>query len=110
MGGHTNGGRYAAAALLAGAAALALVALGWWARDWEYRADRGRFLDPEWWAGTAVSALGHLALGTVGFKIALGAVGLAVAAGVGLRRRRSSRLDDQLPGARPDGPVGGPED
>ncbi|MEH0972560.1 hypothetical protein V6U77_15680 [Micromonospora sp. CPCC 205546] len=85
-----SGRRYRVAALLAGAVALGLVAWGWWLRDWEYRADRGRFLDPGWWAGVATSGLGHLAFGRTGFKIALVALGLTAAALVGLRRRRAA--------------------
>ncbi|MFV2113114.1 hypothetical protein ACFHW0_12355 [Micromonospora sp. LOL_025] len=89
-GGRSDGRRYRVAALLTGAVALGLVALGWWLRDGEYRADRGRFLDPGWWIGVATSGLGHLAFGRTGFKIALVALGLMAAGLVGLRRRRAA--------------------
>ncbi|MER7420037.1 hypothetical protein ABT346_25210 [Micromonospora peucetia] len=103
--------RYPLAALLTGAVALGLVALGWWLRDGEYRADRGRFLDPGWWVGFATSGLGHLAFGRTGFKIALVALGLTAAALVGLRRRRATETappDDRRAGSdAPDRPAGG---
>ncbi|RKN16057.1 hypothetical protein D7147_23440 [Micromonospora musae] len=98
-GGRGSGRRYALSALLAGVVAIGLVVLGWWVRGWAYRADRDRFLDPEWWVGFAASALGHLAFGRAGFKVALLVVGLTIAAWVGLRRRRprAAEPDDQPP-------------
>lgn len=76
------------AALLAGAAGLALVVLGWWLVDWQYQSDRGRLTDPSWWTSTAMRLLGYLAIGKVGFKVALVTVVGAVAAVGWLRARR----------------------
>ncbi|MGK5739581.1 hypothetical protein [Micromonospora sp. URMC 103] len=49
--------------------------------------------------GVVAGALGHLAFGRTGFKIALVVVGLALAAWAGLRRRRpaADEPDDQRP-------------
>ncbi|MEH1098951.1 hypothetical protein [Micromonospora sp. CPCC 205561] len=109
--GRGSGRRYTVAALLTGAVALGLVALGWWLRDGEYRADRGRFLDPGWWVGVVTSGVGHLAFGKVGFKIALVVLGLVAAGLVGLRRRRAAEAaapEDRQPGSEaPDRPAGG---
>ncbi|WP_416905393.1 hypothetical protein [Micromonospora echinospora] len=80
--------RLTVAAVLVGVLALGLVALGWWLRDWEFSTDRGRYLDPSWWAGVIVIGLGNLAFGKVGFKIAL-AVVAGGAALLWARRRRA---------------------
>ncbi|MFI6825216.1 hypothetical protein ACIBJE_30350 [Micromonospora sp. NPDC050187] len=84
--------RLVVAAILVGVAALGLVALGWWLRDWEFSTDRDRYLDPSWWAGVITVGLGNLAFGKVGFKIALAAVA-AVAALLWARRRRAEAAD-----------------
>ncbi|GAA0238879.1 hypothetical protein [Cryptosporangium japonicum] len=82
--------RHVVAAVLTVAGGLALIVLGWWIVGFEYQGDWGRFADGSWWTSEAVKALGLLAFGKVGFKIAL--AGVAVAAAVGAkvvsRRRR----------------------
>ena len=83
------------AALLAGAAGLALVVLGWWLVDWQYQGDRERLTDPSWWGSSALRMLGLLAFGKAGFKVALVAV-VAAVAGVGWLRARRRRGAAQL--------------
>jgi hypothetical protein len=83
------------AALLAGAASLALVVLGWWLVDWQFRADRERLTDPSWWTSTTLRLLGYLAFGKVGFKVALVTV-VGAAAAVGWLRARRRRGAAQL--------------
>lgn len=68
------------AAVLAGVAGLGLVVLGWWIIDWQFRADWGRLTEASWWTSGVVRALGFLAFGKVGFKLALAAVLGTVAA------------------------------
>ncbi|TQS41354.1 hypothetical protein [Cryptosporangium phraense] len=80
-----------AAAVLVVAGGLALTVLGWWIVGFEYRDDLGRFVDVTWWLHGAVRALGLLAFGKVGFKIALAVVGVVVAVGAKLRSRRGAR-------------------
>ncbi|BCL16697.1 hypothetical protein [Micromonospora sagamiensis] len=108
---RNGAGRLIVAALLTGLLALGLVALGWWLRNWEFSTDRGRFLDPSWWAGLVTTGLGHLAFGKVGLKIALVAVGAVTAGTLWARGRRggsvpsdaaSTRDADGTTGARPD--------
>jgi heme/copper-type cytochrome/quinol oxidase subunit 2 len=71
--------------LLAATVGLGLIALGWWAQGWEYRAGWSRLSDPAWWTGEAVRWLGHLMLGRFGLKVAIVVVGVMVY--VGWRRR-----------------------
>ncbi|MEU4567411.1 hypothetical protein [Micromonospora sp. NPDC023956] len=108
--GRNGSGRLVVAALLTALGALGLVALGWWLRDWEFSTDRGRFLDPSWWAGSMTTGLGYLAFGKAGFKIALVAVGAVAAGTLWARGRRGgdpsdaagTRDADGTAGARPD--------
>ena len=93
-----NRRRLIIAAVVAGAAGLALVALGWWVVDWQYRADRDRTSDPSWWSSVVLRGLGFLAFGKAGFKIALVCVA-GLAAGVAwLIGRRRGRNAAELPG------------
>jgi hypothetical protein len=80
------------AALLAGAVGLALVVLGWWLVDWQFQGDRGRLSDPSWWTSATLRLLGYLAIGKVGFKVALVTVVGAVAAVGWLRARRRRQV------------------
>ena len=84
----------AVAAVLAGAAGLALIALGWWIVDWQHERGWGGLSDPRSWLGFVVRTLGYLAIGKVGFKVALGVVFVGVGMGVAWRRRRSDASDD----------------
>jgi hypothetical protein len=85
------------AAVLAGAAGLALLLLGWWIIDWQYRADWGRLADPSWWTGGFLRALGALTFSKVGFKVALVAV-LGGAAGIAwLRAKRRGQAPEEPP-------------
>ncbi|MGN9813155.1 hypothetical protein ACTMSW_27840 [Micromonospora sp. BQ11] len=95
--------RLVVAAVLAGAGALALVALGWWMRDWEHRTDPARLVDLSWWSGAGVSALGYLGLGKAGLKLGLLAAGGAAGLAVWLRGRRR-RGDGGDVGGTPDQP------
>jgi len=88
-----NRRRLVIAALLAGAAGLALVTLGWWAVDWQVRADRARTSDPSWWMSGLLRGLGALSFGKAGFKIALICVAAAAAGVAWLRSRRRDRND-----------------
>ena len=92
-----NRRRLVIAALLAGAAGLALVALGWWAVDWQVRADRARTSDPSWWMSGLLRGLGALSFGKAGFKIALACVAAAAAGVAWLRARRRGRDDASRP-------------
>lgn len=99
-----NRRRLVIAAVVAGAAGLILVTLGWWVVDWQYRADRDRIYDPSWWSSVVLRGLGYFAFGKAGFKIALIAVaGLAagVAWLVGRRRSRAAQLDTEEQTGRP---------
>jgi hypothetical protein len=89
------------AAVAAGAAGLALVALGWWIVDWQARSDWARLSDPSWWAGDAVRLLGHLVISGVGFKVALAAVvGLGAGfAWLRVKHRRQAESGDETPPA-----------
>jgi hypothetical protein len=89
------------AALLAGAAGVALIVLGWWLIDWQYQGDRGRLTDPSWWTSATLRMLGYLAIGKAGFKVALVTVVGAVAAVGWLRARRRRGVEQ---------PVGKPAD
>ncbi|MEH1128030.1 hypothetical protein [Micromonospora sp. CPCC 206061] len=84
------------AAVVAGLCSLALVVLGWWFRDWEHSTDRQRFEDGSWWAGVVSQVLGYLALGKIGFKLALGGVVAAVSLSAWARgsQRRHEPTDD----------------
>lgn len=79
------------AAVVAGICALALIALGWWFQDWEHSTDRQRFEDGSWWAGVLSRALGYIALGQFGFKLALAGVVGSVSLAAWASRRRSAR-------------------
>ncbi|MET8152034.1 hypothetical protein ACIBSW_40345 [Actinoplanes sp. NPDC049668] len=81
------------AAVLAGAGGLAVIALGWWIVDWQFRADWGRLTEPSWWTGAVVRSLGHLIFSKVGFKIALVGVVGAAASIAWLRARRRREAD-----------------
>jgi hypothetical protein len=94
------------AALLAGAAGLALVGLGWWIVDWQARSDWDRLGDPSWWLGGVVRLFGFLSFGKLGFKLALVAVIGAVAAVAWLR----SRNDRQAPAVESTPPRAEPDD
>ncbi|MEU7909136.1 hypothetical protein [Actinoplanes sp. NPDC049118] len=93
------------AAVVAGAAGLALFALGWWIVDWQFRADWGRWSEPSWWAGGLVRSLGYLAFSKVGFKVALaGIVGAAAClAWLRARRRDQAGANPGLPPPPSDG-------
>ncbi|BCB84170.1 hypothetical protein [Phytohabitans suffuscus] len=86
-------GILATAAVVAGVTAVALVVLGFWLRDWVRPGDGTHFTDPRWWVGVVSHIGGYLALGKVGFKVALavvlGASGLVVL----MRQRRRERLE-----------------
>ncbi|MFI7600239.1 hypothetical protein [Actinoplanes sp. NPDC049681] len=86
-----NRRRLVIAAVLAGAAGLALVALGWWLAGWQIRADRARLTDPSWWTGAMVRGLGYLAFSKAGFKLGLIVVAAAGAGIAWLRARRRER-------------------
>jgi hypothetical protein len=80
------------AAVVAGAAGLALFAAGWWIQDWQQADGSDRLADGSWWAGAIVRGLGYLAFGQVGFKVALAVL---LAAGVVIarvQRRRTPNL------------------
>ena len=89
-----NRRRLVIAALVAGAAGLALVALGWWVVDWQVRADRSRTSDPSWWMSGLLRGLGVLSFGKAGFKVALVCVAAVVGGAAWLRARRRGRADD----------------
>lgn len=67
------------AAATAGLVAVALVVLGIWLRH-GVAGDGPRFAAAGWWVGIASQAVGYLAFGKAGFKVALavilGAIGL----------------------------------
>ena len=56
------------AAVVAGAAGLALVAAGWWLRGWQHQTGWERLGDGRWWAGGTAQVLAHLAFGKVGSR------------------------------------------
>ncbi|MCA2214165.1 hypothetical protein [Jidongwangia harbinensis] len=85
------------AVLLAGAAGLTLVVLGWWIVDWQARSDGDRVGDPSWWAGGLARLAGYLSLSKVGFKLALVAV-LGTVAAVAWMRSRRDRQESAVPG------------
>lgn len=82
------------AAVLAGAAGLALIALGWWIVDWQYDSGWSGLSDANSWLGFLVRTLGYLAIGKVGFKVALGVVFVGVGLAAAWRRRRSDASED----------------
>ncbi|MFG1927722.1 hypothetical protein [Cryptosporangium sp. NPDC048952] len=84
--------RHVAAAVLTVAGGLALILVGWWIVGFEFQGDWGRFADGSWWASEAVKAIGLLAFGKAGFKVALACVAaaIAVSAKVVSRRRRKT--------------------
>ncbi|WP_035859125.1 hypothetical protein [Cryptosporangium arvum] len=84
--------RHVVAAVLTVAGGLALIVLGWWFVGFEYQGDWGRFADGSWWASEAVKAVGLLAFGKVGFKVALVCVGAAIAIGAKVVSRRRREL------------------
>ncbi|SHN45192.1 hypothetical protein [Cryptosporangium aurantiacum] len=86
------------AAVLAGAAGLALIVAGWWIVGWEYRGDWGRLTDVSWWVGGLLRGLGWLWLGKAGFKIALAGIAGTVALVAWVRRSRRARTQPQESG------------
>lgn len=91
-----------AAAVLAGAAGLALMALGWWIVDWRDDGWRG-WWDAGRWTASALHLAGYLIFGKVGFKVALAVVCVGVGLVAGLRRRSrdaSDGGDDEAQAAR----------
>ncbi|MEV4642320.1 hypothetical protein AB0J80_33720 [Actinoplanes sp. NPDC049548] len=88
-----NHRRLVIAAVLAGTAGLALVALGWWVVGWRIRADWGSWADGSWWAGAAVRGLGYLAFGKAGFKVALILLAGVSAGTTWVRARRRKPTD-----------------
>lgn len=98
-------GFLAAAALAAGAVALALIVLGFWLRDWTLAGEERRFGEPRWWLGVLSHVGGYLALGKGGFKVATAAILGLSGAVVYLREKRRNRA---VQGAGEDG-AGGEE-
>ena len=94
-----------AAALVAGLGGLALIAVGWWLLDWRYSDQWSRFGDGAWWASMSARALGYLALGKLGFKVALATV-IAILALVTMRGRLSRGAAER---PQPPGPAEGPQ-
>lgn len=86
-------GVLASAAVIAGLTAVTLIVLGFWLRGWVLPSDGPRFTDPRWWLGLLSHAGGYLALGKVGFKVAL-AVVLGAAGLLALRRERRRAKGD----------------
>lgn len=80
------------AAVVAGAAGLALVAAGWWIQDWQHVDGWDRLADGSWWAGAIVRGFGYLAFGKGGFKVALAVLLAAGVVIVRMRRRRTPGL------------------
>lgn len=78
---------------MAGAAGLALYAVGWWIVGWEPRYDWDRLTDPNWWTGGLVRAAAFLGFSKFGFKAALLLVLGSVAAISWLRTRRRTRKE-----------------
>ncbi len=93
------------AALLAGLGGLALIAAGWWLLDWRYPDQWSRFGDGAWWASMGARALGYLAFGKLGFKVALATV-IVILALVTMRGRPSRGAAER---PRPPGPTEGPQ-
>ncbi|BCB79086.1 hypothetical protein GCM10022251_19120 [Phytohabitans flavus] len=96
----------ATAAVLAGGTAVALIALAFWLRGWAPVSDGPRFADPRWWLSLLSQTAGYLALGKVGFKVALavvlGASGLTVLMWERRReRRKAEESDAPTPGGEP---------
>jgi len=83
-------GVLATAAVIAGVTAVTLVVAGFWLRDWMLAGDGDRF-NPRWWLGLLSHIGGYLALGKVGFKVALAVVLGVSGAAVLLRERRRQR-------------------
>jgi hypothetical protein len=80
------------ALVLAAATGLGLVALGWWVQGWEHQSSWSRLVDPAWWTGGVLRAVGVLVFSKIGFKVALGVV-LGVGALVSWRKRRREAID-----------------
>jgi hypothetical protein len=80
-----------AAAVLAAAAGIALVVLGWWVQDWQYIGD---WTDPAGWWGALVRGAGILLFSKAGFKAALAVVLAVVGMVAWMRARRSTTLPD----------------
>jgi hypothetical protein len=86
------------ALILAGVAGLGTIALGWWLMGWQHQTGWSRLSDGGWWGGTAAHLLGYLALGKVGFKVALGVVFAGVAFSAWLRGRHKESGGDPADG------------
>lgn len=91
---NVRGNQLVIAALLAGAAGLALVALGWWVVDWQPRYDWERLSDSNWWTSVVVRGLGLLSFSGIGFKIALACVVGVGGAFAWLRGRRRREAEE----------------
>jgi hypothetical protein len=98
-------GVLATAAVIAGITAVALVAVGFWLRDWVLPSDHPRLGDIGWWLSLLSHVGGYLALGKGGFKVALAVVLGASGVAVWLSERRRQRRD-----STPGTPEPGPED
>ena len=73
------------AAVLAGAAAITLILVGWAVQDWQYISD---WSDPTRWWGALIRGAGVLLFSKLGFKVALGVVFAAAGAVAWMRTRR----------------------
>jgi len=82
-----------AAAVLTVVGGLGLIVAGWWVVGFEYQGEWSRLTDTSWWTGGVLRALGFLAFGKAGFKIALACVVAAVAVVAKLRLRRRTRAE-----------------
>ncbi|MFC3385151.1 hypothetical protein [Couchioplanes azureus] len=91
-------GHLAVAALVAGAAGLGLLTVGWWVAGWEPRDDWERLTDLSWWTSGLLRAASFLAFTKAGFKAALLVVlgGAAAFTWLRARRRRQSDAADHL--------------
>lgn len=78
------------AAIAAGAVGIALITVAAWLVGWEHQDRWQRLVDGGWWAAVALRVISWLAIGKVGFKVALAVVLATVALFAWVRRRRGA--------------------